>query len=293
MNLVGHLATCLTFFVLFFSTVVPTYAAVYVQITEYPTEIKILSEFKLVASVSGLPAGKSFNYKVGVATTSTYYGYGEVKKGDTWIGYNDADSCNLAPTATADDTGYSRIEVTARVRESAKTGEGKLRFKICDPDKTSISYTIKLLEADKPPDSLPEEEQDNGVKDISEPPPAAPSEPANSAIKTNGNEPDPAPASGVLLPKPTPNLSSSPASKPERRLPATLTAIPAILSQSTTTAEASAASPLNANDASPSSPLTKPIIIISGVLLFTAITAGGVVGYRYFRWQQHPRPERL
>lgn len=78
-------------------------AAVSVQILEYPSELKILSEFKLVASVSGLEANKSFNYKVGVGNTTSYFGYGEIKNGDKWVGYNDTDSCNQAPSGTADE----------------------------------------------------------------------------------------------------------------------------------------------------------------------------------------------
>lgn len=131
-------------------------AAVSVTIREFPETIKIDEPFSLTASVSGLPAGQEFKYKVGIATTSTYYGYGQVKKDDIFIGYNDANSCDTAPTKNVDDKGFWNGKITAKVNRNAKTGDGKIRFKVCDPDKTSPSYPVILTE----PDPLPVVEEE-------------------------------------------------------------------------------------------------------------------------------------
>lgn len=138
------------------------------------------------------------------------------------------------------------------------------------------------MEADKPPEPEPESKPTSADVGASHDPPTT--EETTSTDETVANETDSSPTSDVQLPKPTSNNPNLPTSKIEYRLPATFSAVPAILGQASSSSSPSA----NASaSASPSASfLTEPKFAIIGFsVLLAALGAGGFVGYRYLHRQ--------
>ncbi len=206
-------------------------AAVSLTILNYPKSIKIDEPFSLTASVSGLSADQEFKYKVGVSTTTTSYSYGQVKNdASQWIGYQAAGSCDNAPSQKADEIGFWNGEIVAKVSRTAKAGDGKLKFKICVPDKTSGIYPVVVTEADplsttKEEEEAVEETEETTASEESESSDPTPSTPSTETLRSPGEG----------------GPTTSPKPKTVYQLPATLSAIPVPeLLGSTSTAEATA-----------------------------------------------------
>jgi len=245
-------------------------AAVNLQILDYPHKVKIEVPFTVTASVSGLPADQSFKYKVGLANAdSSWYGYGEIKNGDNWIGYNDADSCNLAPEVKTNAQGHWEGEAEAKVRLGAKTGTAQLRFRVCDPSKSSDSYEINLLEADKPLD--PESETTSEQSEETEKPAdAASEETAETAVEIKSNsivEEETVtnqPAAPLVLPSKT-------VKEPDYKLPATLSAIEANLHKEAATESSQASMANSTNNNNSNHQAVTKYVIISGIVTLLVI----------------------
>jgi hypothetical protein len=269
-----------------------TLAALSLKIIEYPSEVKIDSPFTLKIGVSGLEAGKTFSYKVGVTPPEpTSYSYGQVKNGDQWVGYQASGSCDegVAPTATSNEDGLWEGEITAKVfrgkdsNNETKAGDGKIRFKLCDPDKASSSYDIKLLEADKLPDPPPKPKPDPPtpkVEEIKEPEPTPdpeppPTETTQSDDSSQGNVDETIPAPKVSYQPPIPKI--------ERKLPATLSAVPAVLGQNMGSPSSDEATSTATPSASPSATTNTQnrnfIFLIAGATLVILTAIAGTLWY--------------
>lgn len=256
-------------------------AAVSLQITNFPKEIKINSEFILSASISGLPREIEAIVKLGVAGTTNYYGYGQIKNGDKFIGYNDTGSCDNAPRIKSDANGHWEGDLSGIVGVTAKPGDGKLRIKICDPDKTSNSYPITLTAMDPLP-SPPEPAKQPEPDPIDE-----------TTVEThyNASLPDDSVKSSEISSQPSeyePTTQTSP-TRPTNptniKLPATFSAqaVPSVLGQSS--AEATPEVSPKASTSSATAPKTNKYVIILGSLAI----GGAVIAIIAFFLKSRPK----
>ncbi|MCX6783732.1 MAG: hypothetical protein NT141_01505 [candidate division WWE3 bacterium] len=247
-----------------------TQAAVSLQITNFPSEIKINSEFQIEASVSGLPSNKEAALKIGVAGSKDYYGYGQIKNGDKFIGYNDTGSCNNTLMIKTDNLGHWEGNLIGKISTTAEPGDGKLRIRVCDPDKSSVSYAIKLTAMDPLP--IPEPPPKTNSPEANNAPPQADVDSAEQNDATDAtNQTDQ--SSDLIVP--TIPIKPTQPTHLDIKLPATFSAqeVPKVAGASTTAKELIATPEAQAT---PSSRATNKYVIILGSLGIIGIVIIGV-----------------